>query len=122
MMAAKLSIVLACLMGLSGVALLAAGAHVNAATSVQTAGQFLLFHAPVILVAVALRQTGVVNVSLAMGAIALLIIGTSLFSGDLALRAFADHSLFRLAAPSGGVAIMLGWLALALSALVPSRA
>ncbi|MBA4269782.1 MAG: DUF423 domain-containing protein, partial [Methylobacterium sp.] len=48
MTAARIHLVLAALMGLAGVALLAAAAHVTGTTNVQTAGQMLLFHAPLV--------------------------------------------------------------------------
>jgi uncharacterized membrane protein YgdD (TMEM256/DUF423 family) len=41
-----------------------------------------------------------------------------LFSGDIALRAFAGHRLFAFAAPSGGVILILAWLALTVAAIV----
>jgi uncharacterized membrane protein YgdD (TMEM256/DUF423 family) len=38
-----------------------------------------------------------------------------LFSGNIALRAFAGQRLFAMAAPSGGIILTLGWLALAVA-------
>jgi uncharacterized membrane protein YgdD (TMEM256/DUF423 family) len=40
-----------------------------------------------------------------------------LFAGDLALRAFVGHHLFPMAAPSGGVVLIVSWLTLAGAAL-----
>jgi uncharacterized membrane protein YgdD (TMEM256/DUF423 family) len=41
-----------------------------------------------------------------------------LFSGDLALRAFAGHRLFPMAAPTGGIILIAAWLALAAAAVI----
>jgi uncharacterized membrane protein YgdD (TMEM256/DUF423 family) len=46
------------------------------------------------------------------------IVGAALFSGDVALRAFAGHRLFPFAAPSGGVILIAAWLALAVAAVL----
>lgn len=48
-------------------------------------------------------------------------LGLALFSGDLALRALHGTPLFPMAAPSGGVILMAGWLMAGLAALVPAR-
>ena len=44
--------------------------------------------------------------------------GVLLFAGDLAARHFLGHKLFPMAAPAGGIAMMIGWLIVGLSALV----
>jgi uncharacterized membrane protein YgdD (TMEM256/DUF423 family) len=41
------------------------------------------------------------------------VLGATLFSGDIALRALAGHRLFAMAAPSGGMILIAAWLALA---------
>jgi uncharacterized membrane protein YgdD (TMEM256/DUF423 family) len=46
-----------------------------------------------------------------------LALGVTLFSGDLTARAFLGTSLFPMAAPSGGVLMMAGWLGVAVSGL-----
>jgi uncharacterized membrane protein YgdD (TMEM256/DUF423 family) len=50
---------------------------------------------------------------LALLALAAWIVGAILFAGDIALRAFAGHRLFVMAAPTGGIILIIGWLALA---------
>ncbi len=112
---------LACLAGLLGVAASAAGAHIPGADSLKTAAQFLLFHAPAILALVGLGAAGLVRPVLARLAAGLVAAGLCLFSGDLALRALAGHALFPMAAPTGGFALMGGWLMGAVALLVPSR-
>ena len=121
MTASQTYLVLSALMGLSGVALLASGAHVgggSGASGIQTAGQFLLFHAPVVMAVTALRNQGLMWNGAASLSLAVLIFGLALFCGDLALRGFQERRLFAYAAPIGGSLVMLGWLGLAVAALI----
>ncbi len=93
-------------------------AHMNGAASLQTAGQFLLFHAPVIIGVTAARRLELMPMRWGANLVAVLILGVVLFSSDLALRAFKGVSLFPNAAPIGGSLIMLSWAGLAICALV----
>ena len=111
----------ACLCGLLGVAASAASAHMAGAESLKTAAQFLLFHAPAILALTGLGAVGLLRAPLTRGAAGLIAIGLCLFCGDLALRILAGHPLFPMAAPSGGFALMAGWLLGIIALLVPSR-
>ncbi|MBB5704437.1 uncharacterized membrane protein YgdD (TMEM256/DUF423 family) [Ochrobactrum daejeonense] len=45
----------------------------------------------------------------------LLILGLTLFCGDLFMRDMTGNRLFPMAAPTGGSLMILGWLAIALS-------
>ncbi len=119
--ATRLHLLLAMLMGLAGVAALASATHVGASTSLQIAGQMLLFHAPLIVAVTVARRTELLADMMARIAVSVLILGLVLFSGDLALRALRGAKLFAMAAPSGGTLIMLGWVGLALSALLARR-
>ena len=112
---------LACMAGLLGVAASAAAAHLAGADSLKVAAQFLLFHAPAILALIGLSAAGCVRPPLARVAGGLLVVGLCLFCGDLALRVLAGYPLFPMAAPSGGFALMAGWLLGALTVLVPVR-
>ncbi|MEE7491789.1 DUF423 domain-containing protein [Methylobacterium oryzae] len=112
---------LAGLAGLLGVALSAAAAHIPGTDSLKTAAQFLLFHAPAILALVGLGAAGLVRIGLARAAAGLLVAGLILFCGDLSVRAWLQHPLFPMAAPTGGFALMSGWLVGILCALVPAR-
>jgi uncharacterized membrane protein YgdD (TMEM256/DUF423 family) len=114
-------VALACLAGLLGVALSAAAAHIPGADSLKTAAQFLLFHAPAILTLAGFGAAGLVRAELARVAAALLVLGLILFCGDLAVRTWLQHPLFPMAAPTGGFALMGGWLVGILGALVPAR-
>ncbi|MEZ0169604.1 DUF423 domain-containing protein [Microvirga sp. TS319] len=117
---ARLLIVLAGLSGALGVALSAAAAHITGG-NLTTAAQFLLFHAPALLALAALIATGSVHPTIAQVAGYVLVLGLALFCGDLSRRAFAGMALFPRAAPTGGVLLMLGWLLVALAALLRLR-
>lgn len=110
----------ASLMGTSGVASLAAGAHL-AGNQATLAGQMLLLHAPVVMAATLGRKAGSLHDAVARYAITAMVLGVALFSGDLSLRAFTGGKLFGMAAPLGGGLTIVGWLGLALAALVPVR-
>ena len=117
-MLAKLSIVLAGLMGASGVALSAASAHAAGGASLASAANILLFHAAAVLALVAARASGALQGDLAVWAGLGLALGSSLFAGDIALRVFAGVRLFPMAAPSGGVVLILSWLGVAVAGLL----
>lgn len=51
----------------------------------------------------------------------LIIGGTLLFAGDLVMVRFTGIGLFPFAAPAGGWAMMLGWLAIAAGGLMRSK-
>jgi len=105
----------AALIGLSGVALAAIGAHGGGGGLAETGAFFLIVHA-----AALLGLVGAANaVAHQASRRALLISGfglgcaVSLFSGDLAARALAGGRLFPFAAPIGGTAMMFFWVCLA---------
>ncbi|MBX9760311.1 MAG: DUF423 domain-containing protein [Beijerinckiaceae bacterium] len=99
------------LMGVSGVALAAAGAHAGGA-NLSTAATFLLIHAAAV-TALALHGGS----SLFLLAATLLAAGACLFAGDLAVRFWGAARLFPMAAPAGGLGMIAGWLCLSLAAL-----
>ena len=112
----RILIVLAALSGLLGVGLSAAAAHVTGG-QLATAAQFLLFHAPALLALVALTAAGLLHPALAQAAGYLLVLGLTLFCGDLSRRAFSGIPLFPRAAPTGGILLMLGWVLIGISSL-----
>ena len=114
-------VALACLAGGLGVAASAAAAHIPGADSLKTAAQFLLFHAPAILALAGLAAAGATHAVATRIAAYALVLGLALFSGDLAMRALAQRPLFPMAAPSGGILLMLGWAAAAVAAFLPVR-
>lgn len=104
-------------MGAGGIGLAAAGAHAAPGSGLDSAAYMLLFHAAAVIGASALVQQGTVWRPLALAAIAAWIVGSILFAGDLALRAFAGHRLFVMAAPSGGIILIVGWLVFSAAAI-----
>ncbi|WP_112662845.1 DUF423 domain-containing protein [Microvirga flavescens] len=118
----RLLLALAALAGVLGVGLSAAAAHVTGGGSLQIAAQFLLFHAPALLALVALVKADAVSPRLARLAGFVLVLGLALFSGDLARRALAGEALAPMAAPTGGVLLMVGWALLGLSPFLHRRA
>jgi uncharacterized membrane protein YgdD (TMEM256/DUF423 family) len=118
--ATRALIVLAGLSGILGVGLSAAAAHITGG-NLATAAQFLLFHAPALLALAALVTAGAIHPLLGPIAGYVLVLGLVLFCGDLSRRAFASLPLFPRAAPTGGILMMIGWILVAIAALVPAR-
>ncbi|MDR3466658.1 MAG: DUF423 domain-containing protein [Xanthobacteraceae bacterium] len=112
-------IALAGLMGAAGVVLAALSAHGADAARLVPASSMLLFHAPAVLAAVLLIERGLVARRTALVAVCGMVAGAALFALDLTLRQFAGHSLFPMAAPTGGTLMILSWLALSLAAVLP---
>ncbi len=110
-------LILAALYGACGVILAAAAAHAAPGAGLDSAAYLLLFHAVAVLGGAALAQQGLLWRPLALLALAAWLLGAGLFAGDVALRAFAGHRLFPMAAPSVGIILIVGWLALAAAAI-----
>jgi uncharacterized membrane protein YgdD (TMEM256/DUF423 family) len=106
----RLLVVAAGLSGCLGVALSAAATHVTAGGQLLTAAQFLLFHAPALLVLGAFAASGALHPKVTRLAGYVLVLGLVLFCGDLSRRTFAGTALFPMAAPTGGTLLMIGWL------------
>jgi uncharacterized membrane protein YgdD (TMEM256/DUF423 family) len=115
-MALTILLVLAGLMGAAGITLAAAGAHAAPQAGLDSAAHMLLFHAVAVVAGVALIRQGVLLRPLMLAVLAAWIVGATLFSADIALRAFAGHRLFAFAAPAGGIVLIAAWLGLAVAA------
>ena len=118
----RILVILAAIMGADGVMLAAASAHQPDASRLASASSMLLFHATAVFAAVALIERGVVHLQIGTFAAFILVIGAALFSGDLTLRQYIGDGLFPMAAPTGGTLLIVGWIALAVSAAWPRRA
>ena len=118
----RILIILASVMGADGVVLAAASAHQADATRLTPASSMLLFHATAVLAVVALTERGAIHVRIGTAAAFGFVIAAGLFAGDLTLRQFAGHSLFPMAAPTGGTLLIVSWLLLAVAAAWPRRA
>lgn len=101
--------------GAAGVAFASIAQHGNA-PSMTIASNFLFVHALALLI---IAMTSLNSVMRWSGAV--LFLGLLLFVSDLASRDFLDDRLFPMAAPAGGILLILGWLGIAVSALVPRR-
>ena len=115
--ACRILIGLAAVMGADGVMLAAASAHQADASRLASASSMLLIHAIAVLAVVALTDRGLIHARIGITAACGFVIAAGLFAGDLTLRQYAGHSLFPMAAPTGGTLLIASWLVLALAAL-----
>jgi uncharacterized membrane protein YgdD (TMEM256/DUF423 family) len=120
--ALRIAVVFAGLMGAAGVALAAAAAHQPDASRLASASSMLLFHASAVIGAALLTGHGIAQRFLGLTATLGFIVGAALFAGDLAMRQYAGHGLFTMAAPTGGTLLILSWVVLVVAAAVPRRA
>lgn len=86
-----------------------AGAAHGGENHLGTIAPLLLAHAPALLVLSLLVPS---SRAAHIGG-ALLIVGLALFCGDLFMRDMTGNRLFPYAAPTGGTAMILGWLVVA---------
>lgn len=107
--------VIAALLGLTAVALGAVAAHTvadaQAAQALERASLYQLIHALVLLYATGLSDKA------ALLARIFLLVGIVLFCGSIELKYLFSVAQAVVVAPTGGVALMLGWLMLGVSAL-----
>jgi uncharacterized membrane protein YgdD (TMEM256/DUF423 family) len=115
----RILIILAGVMGADGVLLAAASAHQPDALRLASASSMLLFHATAVLAAVMLAERGLIHARIGIAAGFGFVVAAALFAGDLTLRQYAGHSLFPMAAPTGGTLLILSWLTLAVAAAWP---
>ena len=99
------------LAGAAGVALAAAGAHGNDLSTLTPPAYFLIMQAAAALAIVAVAMRAAHPGGFLLAALVLLI-GVTLFSGDIATRTLWGTRLFPMAAPIGGSTMILGWLVL----------
>ena len=108
--------VAAALCGAAGVAFSAVATH-SGGGPIATGASFLLMHAP------ALLAVGLLGTSKALRLAAwLLFVGVALFATDLIVRHYGAERLFPMAAPTGGTLMILGWIAIGVTSLLPRRA
>jgi uncharacterized membrane protein YgdD (TMEM256/DUF423 family) len=117
----RILIILAGVMGADGVILAAASAHQDDATRLLPASSMLLFHATAVLAAVALAERGVIHIRIGIAAAFGFVVAAAVFGGDLTVRQYAGHSLFPMAAPTGGMLLIVSWVVLAVAAAWPKR-
>ncbi|MGN6775086.1 DUF423 domain-containing protein [Rhizobium sp.] len=101
-------------LGGGGVALAAAATHGGDTHFLGAASTMSLAHAPALLALYA----GYDRIRTAPIAAVLLGLGTLIFAGDLINRHFGGSSLFPMAAPTGGMGMIAGWVVIALGAFL----
>lgn len=111
----RIAVILAGLLGASGVAAAAASSHAGAAP-LGPYSLIALTHAPAIL-ALALAPLPRIF-DFALGA---LMAGATLFCADLAARHLFGASPLPLMAPAGGLALILGWVLVVVGGLFGRR-
>ena len=117
----RILVILAGIMGADGVVLAAASAHQPDAVRLASASSMLLFHATAVLAVAALIERSILHARIGLVAAFGFVIAAVLFAGDLTLRQYAGHSLFPMAAPTGGTLLIVSWPALAVAAAWPRR-
>src|SRR5580692_6561011 len=117
----RILVILAGVMGADGVSLAAVAAHQPDAMRLAAASSMLLFHATAVLAVVALAERGVIHLRIGIAAAFCFFLAAALFSGDLTMRQYAGHSLFPMAAPTGGTLLIVSWLVLAVAAAWPRK-
>ncbi len=129
--AAKGWIIVAALSGAISVALGAFAAHgLDLSTEagrkarewLQTGSQYQIIHALAIVAVVVLARNAMLNGRVAIVTQCLFFAGSVLFPGALYALAFGGPRWLGAVAPIGGTAFILGWVSLALAALMKSEA
>ncbi|MFZ5784348.1 MAG: DUF423 domain-containing protein [Pseudomonadota bacterium] len=124
-------IAVAALSGATAVAVGAFAAHgldlstpagVKAREWLQTGSHYAMIHALAILAVAALAHGGALSGGLAVTAQSLFVAGSVLFPGALYGLALGGPRWFGAVAPIGGTAFILGWVCVALAALLAAKA
>ena len=109
------------LYGALGVIMAALAGHAMPGSSLGPGSQFLLIHGVGLVALATALETGLIAEKPGRIGAFLLLGGTALFSGDMAVRAFLPVPLFPFAAPLGGFAMIGGWLLSGFAILVAPR-
>lgn len=105
------------LAGALGVLLAAVASHLRQSAMLETSAYFLISHAVAVMALSALAgQTS--RPAAWLGVATAMLMGALLFSVDLATFALRRVHLFPLAAPTGGMMLILSWLGISLIAAV----
>lgn len=118
----QILVALAGIMGAAGIMLTAAGAHGKPGAGLDSAGYLLLIHAAAVIAATVAARSGLILRPLGLIAICGFVLGAALFAADVAARTYLGGRLFPFAAPTGGVILIISWLALIAAALAALRA
>ena len=103
------------LIGAAGVAVGALGAHGGGGDVARTASDVLMIHAAAILGASGVALSPARPSAFLVASMGLLTVGAILFGGELAAASLAGWRPIPLAAPTGGLCLIAGWLGLAVA-------
>ncbi len=106
---------LAGLMGASGVAAAAAAAHMPGGARLTSVAMILLVHAAALLALTARAKESTHTNRLWLASALAIALGAGLFSADVALFTLRATRLFPMAAPTGGMTMIAGWLLAAIA-------
>lgn len=121
MTAPRAFILVGTLYGALGVILAAIAGHAMPGSTLGPGSQFLMIHAvALVALGIGLETRLLADKAGRLGGF-LLLIGTALFAGDMAARAFWHNALFPMAAPLGGFGMIGGWLLSAWAVLTAPR-
>jgi uncharacterized membrane protein YgdD (TMEM256/DUF423 family) len=109
-------------MGAAGIMLTAAGAHSKPGVGLDSAGYLLLLHALGVIAGVIAARQGLVWRPLGFVVVWGFVAGAGLFAADVAMRVYVGSRLFPMAAPAGGMIMILAWIVLIPAALMAWRA
>ncbi len=115
--ASRLTLFLAGLLGAAGIGLAAAANHLDDPRTFSAAATVCLANAP----ALVALHAGRGSIRFAPLAAIVIAFGAILFTADLMLRHFYGIRVFAMAAPTGGTIMIIGWLIVAISALLPKH-
>ena len=110
----RLALLLSGLIGALGVIFSAMAAHGDDPRLLAAAAAACMAQAPALLA----LSIGFDKIRTASIATLLIGLGCLLFAGDLLFRTRYGHGLFPMSAPTGGTMMILGWLAVAVGALL----
>ena len=106
----RLLMLIGTLYGALGVIMAALAGHAMPGSTLGLGAQFLMIHAAALIALGVALETGLVAEQVGRIGAYLLLGGTALFSGDMAVRAFLHMPLFPMVAPIGGFLMIGGWL------------
>jgi uncharacterized membrane protein YgdD (TMEM256/DUF423 family) len=98
------------LLGAAGVAAAAASAHMGGGARLSSVALILLVHAAAVLVLATRASAAGKFARLWLVSALVLALGAALFSADVALFTLRATRLFPMAAPTGGMTMIAGWL------------
>ena len=110
----RLTLFLAGLIGAAGVIFSAMATHGGDTHLYSAAATACMAQAPALLAI----YVGWEKIRAALVASALIGLGCLLFAGDLVFRTRFGHGIFPMSAPTGGTMMILGWVAVAIGALL----